>query len=233
MPTIADTLLDAIACAPRDKLDAIVKAVWDAYNATHITEAEATILDAAIQARTAVATVAPREPRRGGSRPRSDASQERRRRWAASGRLPPPLAARFTLAEQAVLAVVAAESVKRGDCRLPLDHLAAVAGVSRSTAKTALRQAARLGLLTIEERRLTRWRNQSNIVRIISPEWLAWMRHARRADRGGGVNSSPATSTGIHILGVERPGNTRRKATEREKRLPPDPIGGPRRSGTS
>src|SRR5215212_1852971 len=31
--------------------------------------------------------------------------------------LPPALAARFTLAEQAVLAVVAAEHRKRGDCR--------------------------------------------------------------------------------------------------------------------
>ena len=34
-----------------------------------------------------------------GSRPVSGASLERRRRWAASGRLPPALAARFTLAE--------------------------------------------------------------------------------------------------------------------------------------
>ena len=47
-------------------------------------------------------------PRRAvGSRPRTDTSMERRRRWAASGRLPPALAARFTLAEQAVLAMVA------------------------------------------------------------------------------------------------------------------------------
>jgi hypothetical protein len=48
-----------------------------------------------------------------------DASLERRRRWAASGRLPPSITACFTLAEQAVLALVAAETARRNDCRLP------------------------------------------------------------------------------------------------------------------
>lgn len=33
---------------------------------------------------------------------------KRRRRWVASGRLPPMIAAQFTLAEQAVLALVGA-----------------------------------------------------------------------------------------------------------------------------
>jgi DNA-binding CsgD family transcriptional regulator len=70
---------------------------------------------------------------------------ERRRRWAASGCLPPALAARFTLAEQAVLAVVAAEHRKRGDCRLTNGELADVAGVSITTVKNALR-AARAGV---------------------------------------------------------------------------------------
>jgi hypothetical protein len=51
-----------------------------------------------------------------GSRPRSPASLERRRSWAAAGRLPPQLASRFTLAEQAVLAVVALEVTRHGAC---------------------------------------------------------------------------------------------------------------------
>ena len=71
---------------------------------------------------------------------------ERRRRWAASGRLPPGLAARFTLAEQVVLALVAAEVARQGDCRLAIDNLAAVAGASRSTVKNAIREAVRLAL---------------------------------------------------------------------------------------
>jgi hypothetical protein len=51
-----------------------------------------------------------------------------RRRWAASGRLPPALAARFTLAEQAVLSLVTAEVARRADCRLATENMAAVAG---------------------------------------------------------------------------------------------------------
>lgn len=78
---------------------------------------------------------------------------ERRRRWAASGHLPPALAARFTLAETAVLAVVAAEHRKRGDCRLTNKEIADVAGVSITTVKNALRAARTLNLLSIEERR--------------------------------------------------------------------------------
>jgi hypothetical protein len=58
---------------------------------------------------------------------------ERRRRWASSGPMPPALASRFTLAEQAVLAVVAAEVVKHGACTLPISNVAALAGVSETT----------------------------------------------------------------------------------------------------
>src|SRR3712207_8865808 len=58
-----------------------------------------------------------------GSRPRTDASMERRRSWAASGRLPVKLACRFTVAEQAVLSVIAAEVVKdRKSTRLNSSH---------------------------------------------------------------------------------------------------------------
>ncbi|MBL7309275.1 helix-turn-helix domain-containing protein, partial [Escherichia coli] len=117
-----------------------------------------------------------------GARPRTDTSLERRRRWAASGRLPPGLAARFTLAEQAVLALVAAETTRRKDCRLSIENLAAVAGVCRSTVKNAIREARQLGLLTVEERAITGFRNDTNIVRIVSAEWLAWLRLARRSD---------------------------------------------------
>src|SRR3954466_14129315 len=109
---------------------------------------------------------------------------ERRRRWAASGLLPPALAARFTLAETAVLAVVAAESVRHGRCTLVLEHIAALAGVCRKTVKNALREAQRLGLLGIEERRLSAWRNAPNVVTITSREWGAWL---RMRGRGEGV----------------------------------------------
>ncbi|MCJ2139489.1 helix-turn-helix domain-containing protein [Methylobacterium sp. E-066] len=149
-----------------------------------------------------------------GSRPRTGASMERRRRWAASGRLPPGLAARFTLAEQAVLALVAAEVVRRKDCRLSVPNLAAVTGVAETTVRNAIREARKLGLLTVEERQITGFRNDTNIVRIVSPEWTAWLRLARTRDplsrlgssasappaQGGGCKSANRTSTEVLVL---------------------------------
>jgi len=122
---------------------------------------------------------------------------ERRRRWAASGALPPALAARFTLAETAVLAVLAAEVLRHGACTLTVGHIAALAGVSETTVRNALRAARGLGLLTLEERRLTAWRNAPNVVRIISREWVAWLRLRAPRERawGGGCKFPKATTT--------------------------------------
>ncbi|WP_187274979.1 MULTISPECIES: helix-turn-helix domain-containing protein [unclassified Methylobacterium] len=175
--------------APRAALPAVASALWKAFGEGHLSEAEAEALSGLIEARQLSGTersVEKGENRTGpprsrtGSRPRSDASMARRRRWAASGRLPPGIAARFTLAEQAVLAVVAGEVAKRGDCRLALDHIAALAGVSRATVRNAIRQAKVLALVTVEERRQSRFRSDTNVVRVVSREWVAWLRLARK-----------------------------------------------------
>lgn len=248
MNTYADAIRRQAEDAPRAALPAVAKAMWSAFAAGQITEAEAEALFALIEARSAKAETisvlrspvsgsgnageahtgrdTPQErqnrPRTGvGSRPRTYVSLERRRRWAASGRLPPALAARFTLAEQAVLSLVAAETARRGDCRLAIEHLASVGGVSRSTVKNAIREARKLGLLTVEERKVTGFRNLPNIVRIVSPEWTAWLRLARKGvtvrdplgrgvvkrhpiPAGGGVKSSTRTPTQILEQGKTR-----------------------------
>ena len=229
----ADAIRRQAEDAPRTALPAVTAALWRAFGEGHVSEVEAEALSALIEARQV--SSAPGQVLSGpdrqnsprtsvGSRPRSDASLERRRRWAASGRLPPALAARFTLAEHAVLACVAAETARRGDCRLAIEHMAAVAGVSRSTVKSALREARKLGLLTVEERKVRSWRNDTNVVRIVSPEWQAWLRLARQEDRtgkrvatptvrkGGGVKF--ATTTPTQILnpgktGIARPSRGR------------------------
>ncbi|MCJ2099052.1 helix-turn-helix domain-containing protein, partial [Methylobacterium sp. E-046] len=175
----AEEIRRQVEAAPRAALPAVTAALWRAYGEGKVTEAEAEALSVLIEGRrsaengpkcgqrangqaTFASQVSPSiknisdragSPRRAvGSRPRTDASMERRRRWAASGRLPPGLAARFTLAEQAVLALVAAETTRRKDCRLSIENMAAVAGVCRSTVKNAIREARQLGLLTVEER---------------------------------------------------------------------------------
>jgi len=216
----AEEIRRAAEVAPRVKLPEVAALLWRAFGAGQVTEAEAEALSNLIEVRKAAATPLGAPRRAVGSRPRSDASMARRRRWAASGRLPPAIATRFTLAETAVLAVVACEIVRRGDCRMCIDHIAAVAGVSRSTVKNALRQARTLGLLTIEERAQTAWRNLSNVVRIVSQEWTAWMRLARRTlPQGGGVKSVTRTNTQeLELRGKQRL-QPSKKLPERQGRL--------------
>src|SRR4051794_40122484 len=122
-----DQLRRAVEASPRVALTKVSALLWRAYGAGHITEADASALSEAIETRRALPPPQKPAQRRLGSRPRTPAGLERRRRWAASGALPPQVAARFTLAEQAVLSVVAAEHVKRGRCTLTIDHVAALA----------------------------------------------------------------------------------------------------------
>ena len=232
----ADELGRAIEAADRITLPSVTALLWRAYGEGKVTEAEAEALSGLIEARQTKSETVSHLPPAGpaqdrqssprrpgvGSRPRTDASMERRRRWAASGRMPQAIVARFTLAEQAVLSLVAAEVARRKDCRLSIENIAAVTGVCRSTVKNAIREAARLGLLTVEERQITGFRNDTNIVRIVSPEWLAWLRLARKGNatwpapdrgegrhdpshQGGGCKSAKRTPTEVPDLGKTRP----------------------------
>src|SRR3954466_11233412 len=187
-----EQLQRAVEASPRVELAKVASLLWRAYAAGQVSEDQASELSDIIESRRAL-PVAPKPiQRRFGSRPRSGASMERRRRWAASGALPPALAARFTLAETAVLAVLAAEVLRHSACTLTVGHIAALAGVSETTVRNALRAARGLGLLTLEERRLTAWRNAPNVVRIVSREWLAWL---RLRGTGGGCKLVHPTST--------------------------------------
>lgn len=218
----------AIGEAPHDRLPEVGSALWKAYGAGGLTDAEAEQLSGLLEARQGAARAAPARARsleaavaqilpaqapaeaiaqapalarphhRTGSRPRKPESMARRRRWAAAGYMPPALAAGFTQGELAVLAVVALEVGKRGTCTLALGHIAALAGVSETTAKRALRQARTLGLVTVEERRLSRSRNDTNVLRVASREWAAWLRlRLPRGNHSGlGGQSVPSTWTG-------------------------------------
>jgi hypothetical protein len=95
--------------------------------------------------------------------------------------MPPGLACKFTTGELAVLRIVGDEVRQHGRCDRTLGEIAARAGVCDRLARNAIRQAARLGLLTIEERRRQGQKNLSNVVRIVSREWAAWL---ARGDRG-------------------------------------------------
>ena len=212
----AEQIRAALPGTPRGRLAELSAAVWKGFACGAIAEQDAQQLADEIHARKAIPPkpVAPRKPV--GSRPRSPAHMERRRRWTGSGWLPPQLAARFTMAETAVLSAIAAEVARRGLCRLTIGHIAVLAGVSRTTVQTAVRQAVALGILTSEEWRLTAWRNAPNTVRIVSPEWRVWLRmrdrkragtdHPRHAEQGGGFRFSNT----LRSTDSSRKENTRR-----------------------
>ena len=126
--------------------------------------------------RAAVPRKRPRECRS----PDRQRSLERRRRLAASGPLPPGSACQFTVGELAALRIIGDEWRTHGRCALFIDAIAARAGVSRSTVKNAIRRAREVGLISVEERRVTAFRNDSNVVRVISPAWRLWLAHARQ-----------------------------------------------------
>jgi hypothetical protein len=204
----------AVQAAPRNDLPRLAGLVWKGYAAGAIGDNEAQELAETIKAKKALPPPAKAaRGRRCGSRPRSNESLERRRRWCASGKLPPQLASRFTLAEAAALAVIAAQVAKGGDCRLPIGQIAALAGVCSTVVKNALRQARRLELIEVEERRISWNRNAPNIVRVLSTEWRAWLRLNR--GQGGGGKLATGTDTKIYYSSSQRPSPAFKRPPER------------------
>ena len=93
-----------------------------------------------------------------------------------SGIVPARIAASFTMAELAVLTVIARQCQRAGVCVLPVDAIAALAGCCRTTVQNTLRQARLVGLLLVRERRIPGLPSLTNIVSIISKEWIAWLK---------------------------------------------------------
>lgn len=120
--------------------------------------------------------------------PDRKASISRRRLLAASGPLPPRLAAQFTMGQLAVLRIVGDEVRDRGSCSLTIAEIAARAGVCRSLAQNGIKEAAAIGLITVQERRRQGQKNLPNIVRIMSSEWISWIKR--------GPKSSPLATRG-------------------------------------
>lgn len=175
------TLDAAIADAPRCRLDDMAKAVWQALAAGSISEHDAERLAVAVEARRAETALKHSKRQKPASEPLKPAQRqaaiERRRRQAASGALPPSIAAQFTLGEQAALAVIAraARQQRGGPLQWFIDKIAALAGVSRSTARNAIRKARARGFLHVTEQRVTWWRNAANKITIAAAAWRSWL----------------------------------------------------------
>ena len=160
--------------------DEIARLAWRAWAEQQLEDDDAARIAAAVTARKATlrAVRIPAAPRPAPQRQRSK-SIERRRRLAASGMLPPAIAASFTTSEAAVLAVVLREIKSKGSCALALDHLAALAGTCRTTARNALATARRLRLIEIKYRPRPGRRSETNVITLLSAELISWARLSR------------------------------------------------------
>ena len=204
---VAEEIRRAAQAAPLARLCEVTAALWKAFGAGGVSEAEAEEISGLIEARRAVGQSANlRLGPGGGSSARSGAwsprrpqcppvrsvAIERRRRLAASGPMPPALAARFTVAELAALKIIGDDVRRSGVCVLPIDAIAARAGVSRTSAQNAIRQACRLGMLERQERRRAGANSLTNVLRVVDREWSAWL---KRGSAGGGLKSRSTMDT--------------------------------------
>jgi hypothetical protein len=185
----AQNLAAAIdAARAPSRLDELAHIIWKAMAAGAIEADAAQLLAERVHAQKAAARRdAPRvglppgrpsifPPRRHQRSPDRAAAIGRRRQLAASGPMPPKLAAMFTTGELAALKIIVDEVRLRAQCEITLAEIAARAGVGRTTVQNAIREAAAGGLVTVQERRRQGQKNLPNVVRIVAPDWLTWLK---------------------------------------------------------
>ena len=100
----------------------------------------------------------------------------RRRGLAKDCIIPTSLAQAFTVSKLAVLSVIARAVMERGQSTMSLPEIAGRAGVGCSTARYAIRDAARMGLISVSENRVNGFWNRPNTIKIVSGRWLRWLK---------------------------------------------------------
>jgi hypothetical protein len=193
----AAALYDAInAVTSPDQLDNLGRNLWHLYGKGELNDEEAQFLSGAIEKRrphrrpmtmkpvsalnSRISRFMPRQHPRS---PDRKASRDRRRTLGSSSSMPPTLRALFPEGQRSVLAIVAGEVKHHGTCDLPYDKIAALAGVCRTTVQTTMHEARRLGLINVFERPRPGRKNLTNVIRIVSREWLTWLTRGPTAHR--------------------------------------------------
>lgn len=197
-----------------DEIDNVVRASYALWGDGKISDDEAQFLHAAADKRRppgrASATghlktgTVGRLARRLGSRftprqrprcPDRKASRDRRRMLGGSSALPDNLRHHYTEGQRSVLCIVAGEVKRHGICDLPIDKIAALAGVCRTTVQTTMHEARLLGHIKITERPVPGRKSLPNVVEITSREWRAWIHRGPSAARRIGSNPLKLVST--------------------------------------
>ena len=214
-------LNNAIANCSITQADAFAREGWKSWASGRLSDRDVAELQDVVDARKRlirafVPTTTKQPPRTPERRPARDhrRSITRRRSMAAASLMPNRLACRFTLGGMATLAVVA-QAIKRQRhnlCEFHLGKIAGLAGVCLTTARNALHEAHRLGLLTVTERRRNGRPSLTNQLVITSKLWLAWL---RLGSRGGRVQK-----TSGHVLTRDNPTASAPKTTPRATAKP-------------
>jgi hypothetical protein len=195
------------ACTNPDQLFGINKRLWaEAHPQGWVNDDEATFLTACIEGRRPVGPrlqpagmssldrlagrlqrrFTPRKPQRS---PDRKASRDRRRMLGGSSCMPPKMSLEYTEGERAVMCIIVGEIKHHGLCDLSIGEIAARAGVCRTTAQNATHEARRLRHITVLERPRAGMKSLTNVIRICSLEWLAWVKRAPSAAKLIGSNS--------------------------------------------
>jgi hypothetical protein len=130
---------------------------------------------------------------------------EHRTKLATSGPMPPDLAKHFTLAELAVMKIVADESSLHGTCRVSKKEIGDRARASETTVHNAIRRAIKLGMLSVKQRPVRGRKNLPNLAMITDPEWALWIARPKyraiaedRRHRQPTQGANPSTPQSVH-----------------------------------
>jgi len=127
----------------------------------------------------------------------------RRRRLAKDCVIPTCLAQAFTVSKLAVLSVIARAVMDHGQSTMSLPEIAGRAGVGCTTARYAIRDAAKMGLINVSENRVNGFWNRPNTIRIVSGRWLRWLKG--RAGYGGAQKLAGRPTAGCQFTPLRNP----------------------------